>query len=60
MIERLRLKGYLYIYRAEGVQMSYSGIPCGFCGAMKVTYSYAPNGFVIYKCEECLEKWKDE
>ncbi|CAB4579707.1 unannotated protein [freshwater metagenome] len=40
--------------------MAYSGIPCGFCGAMKVTYSYAPNGFVIYKCEECLEKWKDE
>jgi DNA-directed RNA polymerase subunit M/transcription elongation factor TFIIS len=40
--------------------MAYIGIPCGFCGAMKVSYSYAPNGYVIYKCDECGEKWKDE
>jgi hypothetical protein len=40
--------------------MSYLGIPCGFCGAMKVNYSYGSSGYVIYKCDECGEKWKDE
>ena len=40
--------------------MSYIGTPCDFCGAMKVSYRYAPNGYVIYECDECGEHWKDE
>lgn len=49
-----------FFYLSKGAQMSYLGIPCDFCGAMKVTYKYAPNGYVIYTCEECGEHWKND
>ena len=48
------------VHLGRGVGMSYIGIPCDFCGAMKVSYRHAPNGYVIYECDECGQRWKDE